>query len=141
MLPESGPAGPASSGPNLTRPGMSGCAENFVSRVDGLESQRGRVRALLLGERVARLVRLDQRGQVADLAEARSALERPGVRGGTSDPDQQGQHQEQQGMKQNTQAPRRDRAEGVRIIIAARSGAPASAEVGRSRGRRAVVRP
>ena len=96
--------------------GNLGLGRELQRRVVGLQSEGGRVGALLLGERVARLGRLDQRRQIVDLAR-QPALDRPGVRGGTSDPDQQGQYQEQQGMEQKTQSPGGNRAEGVRIVM------------------------
>src|SRR5208283_1410556 len=88
----SGGAGKLGSEP--LQAGNLGLGRELQRRVVGLQSEGGRVQALLLGERVARLGRLDQRRQIVDLAR-QPALDRPGLRGGTSNLNQQGQHQEQ----------------------------------------------
>ena len=122
MLPVSGPAGPASSGPNLTRPGMLGCAENFVRGSTGSSPSEG-------GSGLCSFVN-GSPAWFASTSEVRSPIswgssllsKEGGVEEALSGPDQEGQHQQQESMEQDAQAPRRDRAEGVRIVIAARQG-------------------
>ena len=133
----SGGAGQLRSEPRQA--GNLGLGRELQRRVAGLQSEGGRVQALLLGERVARLGRLDQRRQIADLAR-QPALDRPGLRRYVR-PGSTGPAPGAAGHGAENSVPRREPSGGCRDRNAARSRAPANAEVGLSWGRRAVVRP